>query len=96
MRLVYLLVGNIIDKITPYLKDAEIRIESYSQNSKNGKAQDLVTFGTILRYNIYKLNIENYKIGVRINQEHEMVLLKQFQQVEQLLVFEFGMKKLMK
>jgi hypothetical protein len=35
-------------------QDTIIKIESYSQQSKNGKYQDLITFGTLLRYYLYK------------------------------------------
>jgi len=50
------LVNKIINIIAPYLNDSEIRIESYSQNSKNGRIQDLVTFGTLLRHKLYEKN----------------------------------------
>jgi len=48
------LVKIIIKKIKPYLKNSIIKIESYSQQSKNGKFQDLITFGTLLRHYLYK------------------------------------------
>ena len=48
------LAKNIETVLLPYLSNAEIRIESYSQGSKNGKFQDLITFGTLLRYRLLR------------------------------------------
>jgi len=48
------LVKIIVKKLKPYLKNSLIKIESYSQQSKNGKFQDLITFGTLLRHYLYK------------------------------------------
>jgi len=48
------LVKLIVKTLKPYLKDCIIKIESYSQQSKNGKYQDLITFGTLLRHYLYK------------------------------------------
>ena len=49
------IVEQIIEKLKPYLDSTpEIRIESYSQQSKNGRYQDLVTYGTILRDQLYE------------------------------------------
>jgi hypothetical protein len=53
------IVNQIIKKLEPYLdKNPEIRIESYSQQSKNGRFQDLITYGTLLRDQLYKY-VEN-------------------------------------
>ena len=43
------LVDNIVTTLQPFLHDSRVKIESYSQQSKNGRYQDLVTFGTLLR-----------------------------------------------
>lgn len=53
-----LLVQNILLKIRPYLDNCVVKIESYSQESRFGKYQDLVTFGTILRYELAKLKLK--------------------------------------
>lgn len=50
------LATTIVYNLAPYIKDSIIKIESYSQESRFGKYQDLVTFGTILRYKLYKHN----------------------------------------
>lgn len=52
------LVQNILLKLRDYLPNSIIKIESYSQESRFGKYQDLVTFGTILRYELFKLKLE--------------------------------------
>jgi len=52
----------IVSKIKKYLNNSLVKIESYSQQSKNGKFQDLIIFGTLLRYHILKYtnNIKLY------------------------------------
>lgn len=51
---------NIAEILKPYLNDSVVKIESYSQGSKYGRYQDLVTFGTLVRAEILKYtdNIE--------------------------------------